>query len=235
MPGIEATPYAPGAMVRDQHDGPWFQFVQQPTEMSIARANHTATLLPSGKVLVVGGLSSNGTPLASVELYDPATRSFSTLAPLPEGRAQHTATLLSSGQVLIVGGGTENAISIPDGLAPRRDSLVYDPESGTVVRTALLNDARQAHTATLLPSGKVLVAGGGGDQSVQEVLPGANGQMAPVAVALASAVLYDPAANTWTVVGHLATARVVQSGAMQPPSRASTNRRSRSGRYWRVP
>jgi hypothetical protein len=189
-------------------------------KLSAARWSHTATLLPSGKVLVVGGLDDSGGPLASVELYDPATKSFSTLGPLPEGRAQHTATLLPTGEVLIVGGGTVDAVGVPDGLAPKKDSLVYDPTSGNVVRTASLGVARQAHTATLLASGKVLVAGGGSAQSVQEPLAGAGGRLSPVAVATASAELYDQGTNAWSAVGDLATARFVQSSARLGDGRA---------------
>jgi len=49
--------------------------------MSVARALHTATLLPNGKVLVAGGEDSNQTPLASAELYDPGTGTWTTTAP----------------------------------------------------------------------------------------------------------------------------------------------------------
>src|SRR5258706_16344581 len=60
--------------------------------MSAARYEHTATLLPNGKILVVGGFGP-GT-LNSVELYNPATNTWSTAASLGIGRALHTATLL---------------------------------------------------------------------------------------------------------------------------------------------
>src|SRR5436190_216373 len=62
-----------------------------------ARYNHTATLLPSGKVLVAGGY--NGSYLSSALLYDPATGSWSATGSLGTGRSSHTATLLPSGKV----------------------------------------------------------------------------------------------------------------------------------------
>src|ERR1700692_1856302 len=65
------------------------------------RYHHTATQLPNGKVLLTGGNSTfAGTPiLASAELYDPSTRTFSATATMSAPRASHTATLLPSGKV----------------------------------------------------------------------------------------------------------------------------------------
>jgi hypothetical protein len=70
--------------------------------LNTARAAHTATLLPNGKVLVAGGY--NGSNLTSAELYDPASGSWSATGSLNTGRYQHTATLLSNGKVLVAGG-----------------------------------------------------------------------------------------------------------------------------------
>lgn len=71
--------------------------------LNIARGNHTATLLPDGKVLVVGGLNRSGAPVSS-ELYDPSTGTWSFTSNLSTPRYDHTATLLADGKVLIVGG-----------------------------------------------------------------------------------------------------------------------------------
>lgn len=67
-----------------------------------ARYQHTATLLPNGKVLVVGG----GTPTetASTELYDPVTLTSSSGPALSAARRSHTATQLQDGSVLVVAG-----------------------------------------------------------------------------------------------------------------------------------
>src|SRR5438067_210073 len=71
--------------------------------LGTARYNYTATLLPSGKVLVAGGQGRFG-KLDSAELYDPATGSWSSTGSLGTERDSHTATLLPSGKVLVAGG-----------------------------------------------------------------------------------------------------------------------------------
>src|SRR5690349_3736587 len=69
--------------------------------LKTARFHHTATLLPDGRVLVVGGEQGRGSPLASAELYDPATGTFSETSSLSTARDGHTATLLRNGLVLV--------------------------------------------------------------------------------------------------------------------------------------
>src|SRR6266700_4156472 len=85
---------------------------------------HSATLLPNGKVLIVGGMyfTGNGpTTLASSELYDPATGTFSYGASL----FQQAAAVLNDGRVLIVGG--QYYTSTGGGLS---GSFLYDPSTG---------------------------------------------------------------------------------------------------------
>src|SRR3954452_12870109 len=72
--------------------------------LNTARTAHTATLLPSGKVLVAGGRDANGDALASAELYDPLTGAWTPTGSLNTARFDHTATLLPNGKVLVAGG-----------------------------------------------------------------------------------------------------------------------------------
>src|SRR5262245_66275751 len=54
--------------------------------MAIARANHSSSLLADGRVLVAGGVDADGAALSSAEIYDPATNSWATIAPLNYAR-----------------------------------------------------------------------------------------------------------------------------------------------------
>ena len=119
--------------------------------MITPRYYHTATLLPSGKVLVAGGYDDNAAPLNSAELYDPATGLWTATGNLGAARAVHTATLLPSGEVLVAGG--DNAITALS------SAELYDSATGLWTRTSSMETPRGIHTATLLQSGEVLVAG----------------------------------------------------------------------------
>jgi hypothetical protein len=129
--------------------------------LNIARYGHTAMLLPDGKVLVVGGLDScnNTHPLASAELYDPASGTWTVTGSLSIARRRSTATLLPNGKVLVAGGddGTNTSTGSTTVLS---SAELYDPASGTWSPTGNLLTARTSHSATLLPNGKVLIAGG---------------------------------------------------------------------------
>ncbi len=74
--------------------------------MSTARADHTATLLQDGRVLVSGGRSADAdaNTSASAEIYDPALGTWSQTGSMTAERELHTATLLLDGRVLVSGG-----------------------------------------------------------------------------------------------------------------------------------
>jgi hypothetical protein len=153
---------------------------------------HTATLLPNGKVLVAGGASSQGqTNLKSAELYDPAAGTWAATGNMITARDFHTATLLPNGKVLVVGGDRRFGPH-----EPLASAELYDPASGTWAATGSLITARAHHTATLLPDGRVLAAGGEDDFS--------------------SAELYNPGTGTWTAAGDLITGRSYHTATLLP-------------------
>jgi hypothetical protein len=153
--------------------------------MAQGRADHTATLLADGRVLIAGGYGGGTLPLATVEIYDPSSGTFSQLVSMTVARQNHTSTLLDNGKVLITGGLDDNSHVLAS-------AELYDPATGRVATTGSMTTARELHTATLLADGRVLIAGGiGADQ----------------ATALASAEIYDPATGKFTGTGAMKTAR----------------------------
>jgi len=170
--------------------------------MGETRIGHTATLLPSGKVLVVGGLVMPfpAPSLASTELYDPATNAWSIGAPMIESRTRHTATLLPDGRVLVVGG--LNVTLHDGGLFPSqpRGAEIYDPTANRWSTTAPIGFRRLGQTATLLPDGRVLVAGGQDD----------SGRF------LKSTEIYDALQDRWISAAPMATARFGHVATLMP-------------------
>ena len=125
--------------------------------MSVSRAYHTATLLPNGKVLLAGGVFSTSQPYytETTDLFDPATNTFTAGPSMALARVGHSATLLPGGKVLIAAG--LNSVSLPES----NTAELYDPVLNTIVSVpSTMMTNRQAHTATLLPNGQVLIAGG---------------------------------------------------------------------------
>lgn len=208
------------AEVYDPATGTW----QATGSMSEARSRHTATLLPDGKVLVIGGnLASDRSSTA--ERYDPATNAWTPMTTaLGSPRGQHAATLLPGGAaILLVGGigtmgfnmtaelypvddsGTITPVPYPGGGSNVAQSellgngkvlvtgigntgWLYDPVASTWT-SSVMNAARTLPAMVLLPDGRVLVAGGSN------------------AGTLASAEIYNPDTNVWTVAASMSVAR----------------------------
>ncbi|HTS11821.1 MAG TPA: kelch repeat-containing protein [Candidatus Limnocylindrales bacterium] len=166
--------------------------------MAVPRHAHSATLLANSKVLVVGGLDATGQPLATAELFDPASGTFAATGSMAFPRFSHTATLLSNGKVLIVGGGDTQA-------------EIFDPGSGTFAITGTTSTARSGHTATLLKDGRVLVAGGG--NATAELFDPASGVFTPVASQMAASRVN----HTATL---LSSGKVLVAGGNDPGSYA---------------
>jgi hypothetical protein len=129
--------------------------------MTSGRTGHTSTLLQNGKVLVTGGGYISGLPgqttfvyLATAELFDPATGSYTAVpGSMISARSSHTATLLSNGKVLLAGG--QNA-----GSTALNSAELFDPLTNSFTATGALSSARTGHRAIMLTTGNVLFTGG---------------------------------------------------------------------------
>lgn len=148
-----------------------------------ARGGHSVTLLPDGKVLIAGGIDTEGYRLATAELFDPVTgltRRLNTA--MNQARTLHTATLLANGKVLIVAGGSDSG-------------ELYDPatETFTLVPNRLpLSIAGQ--TAVTLKDGRILLAGGYDYDNEYWV-------------SVNIATIYDPGTNRFTQTGSMVSPR----------------------------
>jgi hypothetical protein len=160
--------------------------------MTTARKFHTATLLRDGKVLIVGGGG------VSAEIYDPATRTFAKTGDLTTARTNPTATLLDDGRVLIVGGDLFTSIDPPTA-PPTTTAELFNPSTGTFTRTPDLVTVQIYGTATLLKSGKVLIAGG--IQSLGDFIPITGGWLQITPPIVANPELYDPSTATFALTG----------------------------------
>jgi N-acetylneuraminic acid mutarotase len=175
---------------RYYQDGTWVAAGR----LNVPRTQGTLTLLADGRVLAVGG-GTEGSPgwasTASAETFDPKTGLWSPAAPMSVSRAFQTATLLGNGDVLVAGGattynGTRGTVT--------NTAEVYTPRSNSWRSASPMSVARYAHAAALLPDGRVLAAGGWSLTTNTDP-------------SLASAEIYDPASDAWTVTGSFNDAR----------------------------
>jgi hypothetical protein len=148
--------------------------------------------LQNGQVLIAGGDGSNGSQLASAELYNPKTKTFSATGSMAHARDAATATLLNNGNVLVAGGVQGTGVNTAE---------IYNPSTGTFSEAGNMSQGRYAHAATLMPDGSVLITGGYGTSA------GTFG-------ALKAAEKFLPASGQFTPVGNLVTARAYHTATL---------------------
>lgn len=191
---------------------------QNPTSMTAPRSLHTATRLPNGKWLIVGGVDDLNDPQSSAEIYDPATNTFTAVGSMASVRVGHSATLLPGGQVLIAGGLSVIDTNIILTIVSSLDStevFTLDPSgcSGSFTPGPKMANNRAGHTAIALSDGRVLVAGGIGHAlgipsiwDKTELYGGASftaGPVMPTQRALSSLVQIGNAPDRYLLAGGL--------------------------------
>src|SRR5262249_40237334 len=147
------------------------------TKASMHQPRHlaTATLLPDGRVLVVGGfvcLNQQGCTTNTAEVYDPASNSWSFVTPMNTDRAWHDAALLDDGRVLFAGGRNDAGDA-------GASAEIYDPATDGWSAASKMPHSRYAFKFAILPNGNVLAICGNWSQGVNAV------------------DLYVPASNSW--------------------------------------
>jgi hypothetical protein len=170
------------------------EFLQR-ASMITARREHTATLFTAGplagKVLIAGGIGDKQKPIASAEIYDPKTNSFTPTANMTVARASQTATELRDGRVLMAGGTDASDQALATG-------EIYDPTTGKFgLAAGPMVHARYRQTATLLADGSVLLAGGASNQGV-----------------LALAEIFDPHTNTFHATANMLDYRMAAGAVL---------------------
>ena len=168
------------------------------SSMNVPREFHSLVLLADGRVLAAGGVT--GSPfnmVASAEVFNPATGLWTPVGTAARERAtacgqymQTFLTTLQSGVVLAAGawmGGCQS------GAFPSTNADVYNPATGNWAPVGALNTGRASTTPTILPDGRVLLAGG---------MVGT-----PSSAPSASAEIFNPATGTWSLTGSLAAPR----------------------------
>lgn len=179
----------------DAHEGHCLRWTQAPPPWPRLGV-HTATLLEDQRVLFVGPLLIHGEEHATHALFDPSDESWTLFHDPRLRREGHTATRLRDGRVLIVGGDEWAGFGEDiewEGLAQSPSVMLFDPTTQSFTNAASPAGARAFHAAFLMENGRVLVAGGRGE----------NGE------ALNTLSIYDSTTDQWTPGANMVHARLL--------------------------
>ncbi len=180
------------AEIYDPADGAW----HETAPLAAPRFLHTATILGDGRVLVAGGSNAAEDQIVATEIFDPADETWSPGPPLAEARVFHAAAALPDGGALVVAGKLANIkfLATSERTSPAADAFTA---------SAALPESRTGVGLSVLPSGRLLASAGlHGSTSGFNLLDDAH--------------VFDPAADTWSPIDGLATARVLHTSTALP-------------------
>lgn len=168
--------------------------------LNVARSSASAVLLPNGEVLIAGGCVADclGATTASAELYHSLSDTWTSTNAMETARVYFSMVRMHNGEILVAGGCTSLDANGCTGVTNKAE--IYNPATGKWTATSSMTAARGNLTATLLPNGQVLVAGG------------INSTGDP----LGTAELYNPVTGKWTATGKMITARDEHTATLLP-------------------
>lgn len=152
------------------------------------RSFHEASTLTNGTILITGGCGYEY--CATTEFYHPLRKEWTLGTDMNDCRWYHTSTLLYNGKVLVAGGYIEEGKQGKAVKYSLNGAELFDPTTGGWNSTGSLHQQRHSHAASVLPKGKILVAGGADHDFLN------------------SAELYDPSTKNWSITGSMHFERV---------------------------
>ena len=191
-----------------------YGFFKLTSPLNHPRYLHSLVLLPNGKVLVTGGVTTGMKVLSSAEIYDPITEQFTIIGEMNSPRCSHSSILLPDGRVLIIGG----RAGVKADSEVLSSCEVYDPEKNKFSFGPSLNERRRSPTATLLIDGRVLVAGGGKGIGTYDLSEG-----------LKSCEIYDPKKDKFFLTGEMNDPRQYNQATLLSDGRVLITGGSRKG------
>lgn len=178
--------------VAEIYDAKAGTFERTPGNMTEGREAHSATALPDGKVLIVGGLQASGFKFtATAETFDPATGNFTkTPTAMSTPRAFHVAGFDADKKVVFAAGGASGPSAETDTVE------LYDVAKGSFsLAPGKLQHTTKALAGARLPDGRWLLAGGANE----------------IDKTLADAQLFDPKTGQVTKAAPMATRRIAHT------------------------
>lgn len=158
-------------------------------ELNIGRYLHTATLLPNGDILVIGGYKEYGTsPVSEIELIDSKTYHSKIIGYLNQARAGHQSILIDNSHLMIVGGTNQSPLSSVE---------VFDLTQWVVSSVLYMNDSRSDFSSVILPNKDIIFLGGYGS-------------------GMGSIEKFDSKHNQFIKIGNLSKARFIHQSLLLP-------------------